>query len=94
MAGDDCWHTRFWFDTCDLAGIGSNPTSLESYLTSLDTVRASAREFSWGDIQASVTQSAVDVYTLELNLLGMPRDERDELANKFIKDFLVKLRDE
>ena len=55
MAGDDCWHTRFWFDTCDLAGIGSNPTSLESYLTSLDTVRASAREFSWGDIQASVT---------------------------------------
>ena len=31
---------------------------------------------------------------LELNILGLPRDERDDFVKNFMKDFLVDLKDE
>ena len=94
-AFDDCWHTQFWFNTCELAGIGSNPVSLESYLASLNVERETENQvMNWGSLHASVTQKSVDVYLLELELLGLPRDERDNFVINFMKDFLVDLKDE
>ena len=49
---------------------------------------------NWGNLHASVTQKSVDVYLLELNILGLPRDERDDFVKNFMKDFLVDLKDE
>ena len=49
---------------------------------------------NWGSLHASVTQKSVDVYLLELNILGLPRDERDDFVKNFMKDFLVDLKDE
>ena len=73
-----------------MAGIGSNPISLESYLANLNTnSETTAAEFNFGDIHATITQNSVDVYMLELNLLGLPRDERTDLAQNYLKDFLV-----
>ena len=49
---------------------------------------------NWGSLHAPVTQKSVDVYLLEANILGMPRDERENLIYNFMGDFLVDLKDE
>ena len=69
--------------------------SLESYLASLNVERETENQvMNWGNLHASVTQKSVDVYLLELNILGLPRDERDDFVKNFMKDFLVSLKDE
>ena len=69
--------------------------SLESYLASLKVERETENQvMNWGNLHASVTQKSVDVYLLELNILGLPRDERDDFVKNFMKDFLVNLKDE